>query len=83
MCVADDEAHVFAALLRKLHNLANSRGFDYLLIGLDARDPLLPIAKKYPHFLYASRLYLAEWPDGGHFHEQLDRRPAYVDIATL
>jgi hypothetical protein len=70
-------------LLRELYNLAHSRGFVYLLIGLDARDPLLPIAEKYAHVLYASRLYLAVWPDGGHFHEQLDDRPAFVDIATL
>ena len=83
ICIANDEAQVFAALLRELYNLATLRGFDYLLIGLDARDPLLPIARKYAHVLYASRLYLAEWPDGGNFHEQLDSRPAYVDIATL
>ncbi len=83
LSIANDDTHVFAALFRELYNLAHSRGFDYLLIGLDARDPLLLIAKQYPHFLYASRLYLAEWPDGGHFHEQLDHRPAYVDIATL
>jgi len=83
VCIANDEAQVFAAVLRELYNRATLRGFDYLLIGLDDRDPLLPIARKYAHVLYASRLYLAEWPDGGNFHEQLDSRPAYVDIATL
>jgi len=83
ICIANDEVQVFAAILRELYNLARSRGFDYLLLGLDARDPLLPIGQKYAHVLYASRLYLAEWPDGGHFHEQLDHRPAYVDIATF
>ena len=83
ICIANDEAQIFAALLRQLYNLARLRGFEYLLIGLDARDPLLPVAKKYAHVSYPSRLYLAEWPDGGHFHEQLDHRPAYVDIATL
>jgi hypothetical protein len=83
VCVANDDHAVFAALLRELHNLAHYRGFDYLLIGLDTRDPLLPVAREYTHIAYPSRLYLAEWPDGGHFHEQLDHRPAYVDIATL
>ncbi len=83
LSIANDDTHVFAAILRKLYDLAHSREFDFLLVGLDARDPLLPVAKKYSHFIYASRLYLAEWPDGGHFHEQLDHRPAYVDIATL
>jgi hypothetical protein len=83
ICIAADEARIFGGLLRELYNQARSRRFEYLLVGLDARDPFLSVAKKYAHVLYASRLYLAEWPDGGHFHEQLDRRPAYVDIATL
>jgi hypothetical protein len=83
ICVADDDEDIFAALLRELYNLARFRGFEYLLIGLDGRDPLLPVAREYVHVAYPSRLYLAEWPDGGHVHERLDRRPAYVDIATL
>lgn len=83
LCVSNDEAEVFRALLREVYNLAHDRGFEYLLVGLDSRDPLLPVAREYPHVAYPSRLYLAEWPDGGHLHEQLDRRPVYVDISTL
>jgi hypothetical protein len=83
VCVANDDSHVFRALLREVYNLARSRGFEYLLLGLDSRDPLLLVAREYSHIAYPSRLYLAEWPNGGHIHEQLDRRPAYVDIATL
>jgi len=83
ICIADDDPAVFAALLRDLHDAAAGRGFDYLLAGLDARDPLAPVAGAYPHVLYPSRLYLVEWPDGGRLYEQLDERPAYLDIATL
>jgi predicted N-acetyltransferase YhbS len=83
VCIQDDDVAVFAALLRKIYSLAQARGIRYLMVGLDARDPLLPIAKSYSHILYPSRLYLAEWSDGGHLHEQLEQRPAYVDIATL
>jgi len=83
LCVANDDTAVFAALLRELYGLSRSRGFRYLMLGLDAQDPLLVSARSYPHILYPSRLYLAEWSDGGHLHEQLERRPAYVDIATL
>jgi len=83
LCVANDDEKVFAPLLRELYNLTRFRGFDYLLVGLDTRDPLLPVERDYAHVAYPSRLYLAEWPDGGHVHERLDRRPAYVDIATL
>lgn len=83
LCIAGDEIAVFRALLRELYNLAGERLFSHLLVGLDSRDPLLSVAREYPHILYASRLYLAEWPEGGRFYEQLDGRPFYVDIATL
>jgi hypothetical protein len=83
ICIANDDSKVFVALLRQLYNIARARNFEYLLIGLDVRDPLLRVAREYSHVPYRSRLYLAEWPNGGHLHEQLDQRPAYVDIATL
>src|SRR5713101_7826284 len=83
ICVAEDDAAVFGSLLREVYNLARLRGFSYLLVGLDARDPLLPVARAYTHVLYRSTLYLAEWSEGGQLHEQLDQRPVYVDAATL
>ncbi len=85
--IADDEIAAFQALLREIYNLARSRGFDFLLAGFDSRDPLLPAASEYSHVMYPSRLYFVEWPDGGsspaQSYEQLDGRPAYLDIATL
>jgi hypothetical protein len=83
ICVAHDDAAVFGSLLREVYSLASLRRFSYLLVGLDARDPLLPVAQSYAHVFYPSRFYLAEWSDGGHLHEQVDRRPVYVDAATL
>jgi len=86
VCVANDDAVVFARLLQDIYEFARSRRFDYLLVGLDERDPLLTIARRYPHVAYPSRLYLASFPHRSHgerAHEQLDDRPAYVDIATL
>jgi hypothetical protein len=82
-CLVDDEPDVGSALLREIYNLAHSRGLQTLLIGLDARDPMLSVARDYNHLVYPSRIYLAEWPDGESIHEQLDGRPAYIDIATL
>ena len=72
-----------AATVREVYKLTSARRFDYLLVGLDARDPLLRIVSAYPHVAYPSRLYLVSWPSGDRPHEQLDDRPAYVDIATL
>jgi hypothetical protein len=83
VCVAHDDAQVFGDLLTATLQRAATRGLEYLLLGLDARDPLLAAARQRPHILYRSRLYLAEWPEGGHLHAQLDCRPTYVEIATL
>jgi len=83
ICVANDDVEVFSSLLREIYNLASLRGFSYLMVGMDARDRLLPVARAYAHVPYRSTLYLAEWSDGGHLHEQLDRRPVYIDAATL
>ena len=83
VCIAEDDRVVFASLLREIYCLARARSFSYLMLGMDARDPLLPIARTYFHILYPSRLYLAEWADGDHLHERLEPGPAYVDIATL
>jgi hypothetical protein len=83
ICIANDEIAIFRALLCELYNLARSRRLSYLLVGLDSRDPLLPAAREYAHVSYPTRLYVAEWPDGERVYEQLDARPAYVDIATL
>jgi hypothetical protein len=83
VCVANDDSQVFGALLAETLNSARRRGFTHVLLGMDARDPLLPVAQNFGHISYPSRLYLAEWPEGGTFHEQLDDRPVYADIATL
>jgi hypothetical protein len=81
--IVNDEIGVFRSLLREVYNFARSRGLDYLLAGFDSRDPLLPAAEEYSHVTYPSRLYFAEWPDGGCSYGQLDGRPAYLDIATI
>jgi hypothetical protein len=83
VCIAHDDAAVFSELLTATLRRAAACGLDYLFLGLDTRDPLLAAARKRPHILYRSRLYLAEWPEGGHLHARLDRRPSYVEIATL
>ena len=83
VCVADDDAGAFDDLLGAVLRRAAERELDYLLLGMDARDPLLPAAREHPHVPYDSTVYLAEWPDGGQVHARLDSRPTYVEIATL
>jgi hypothetical protein len=84
VCIDGDDTRVFERLLCGIYNMARERRFAWLLIGLDARDPLLPIARAWPHVAYPSRLYLGSWSAAAsHGHGELDERLAYVDIATL
>jgi len=84
IAIAGDDVVVFDALLRAARNLASLRRFEYLLLGLDPRDPLTSVIRTCRRRVeYPSTLYLASWTEGEADHEQLDARPVYVDIATL
>ena len=91
ICMGDDDALLFGRLLREVVNLAAARGLVYLLVGLDARDPLLNVVRAYvgagfrrlSHVSYPSRLYLASWSNGEGCHAQLDDRLTRLDLATL
>lgn len=83
ICVARDDLRVFRALLRHAYVLATERGYAYLMLGLAERDPLLPVAVEYPHISYHSRLYTVCWEDARDFHERLDGRVPYIEIAAL
>ncbi|MCU0494262.1 MAG: hypothetical protein MUD01_21955 [Chloroflexaceae bacterium] len=80
VCVA--EARVFPSLLRYALNLAAARGYAFLMLGLSARDPLLPLARTFAHIAYHSRLYGVTFEEGTE-HVQFDERIPYVEIATL
>jgi hypothetical protein len=83
VCIAGEDTDVFRALLDTVLDEAGHRNLDHLLLGLDARDPLLKAASKARHTLYTSRIYSVEWPDERSEVEPLDERPVYVDIAML
>jgi len=83
ICAADNDPDIFRVLLRHVYNLAARRGYAYLMVGLAACDPLLPVARRYRHIAYRSRLYTVCWQDGGNFHERLDGRVPYVEVAAL
>lgn len=81
VCVADNDAQVFQDLLHYGCWAAADRGYDYLMLGLCERDELLPIARRMRHIAYRSRLYSVHWDD--QFHDRLDDRVPYVEIAAL
>jgi hypothetical protein len=83
ICIANNNPDIFRGLLRHVYNLAVERDFAYLMVGLAERDPFLTVARQYLHIPYRSRLYTVCWPGEENFHEQLDGRIPYVEIAML
>ncbi len=83
VCIDQRFPAVFPVLLRYVLNLAATRGYAYVLLGMSLDDPLLTIARRYAHIPYTSRLYAVTWDDTGGFYERRDQCPAYVDIAAM
>jgi hypothetical protein len=83
ICVRDNDPLVFRTLLGHIYRLAAKRGYAHLMVGLSARDPLLPVARQFPHIAYHSTLYLAAWQAIDTLCDRLDGRVPYVEIAAL
>jgi hypothetical protein len=83
ICLAKNDPDFFGILLKHGYHLASARGYAYLMVGLSVRDPLLAVARRYAHIPYYSRLYAVCWPGQEQFHQKLDQRIPYVEIASL
>lgn len=81
ICVTDDAPEIFGAVLRGVYNLAAERRYAHLMLGLAERDPLLPVARRYPHITYYSSLYTVAWEADA--VPPLDERVPYIEIAAL
>jgi hypothetical protein len=82
VCICDDDKDIFAALLARLMQHYKG-GHRMLMAGLHERDPLLPVLRRYRHFAYDSRLYVACWDDGEACFKALDERVPYLELGAL
>jgi hypothetical protein len=83
ICVAGSDPAVFQTLLDRARDLAARRGLAYLIVGLDARDPLLATARQCLHVAYPSRLYTVSFPEDECSNVPLDSRVPYLETAAL
>jgi hypothetical protein len=81
--VLDDDAEVFATLLGALRNHRANGPWEYLLLGLHEKDPLLAVARTFRATWYTTRLYLVCWQDGEELRAALDGRPPYLELGSL
>jgi hypothetical protein len=84
-CVANDDPDAARELIGRLLAEARERGLDHLLLGFTESDPLLRVAQAFRHVAYPAGVYTVAWENdaGDQFHDQLDARPRYLDIASL
>jgi len=73
------DADALDALIGAALGMARARGLAFVLLGLDARDPALPLLRRRPHLAYPSTLLAAAWP--GDDVPPLSR-PIHAEIAS-
>ena len=82
-CAMNDDPIIARELIVRLLALARSRGLDHLLVGFAESDPLLATARSFRHVAYPAGIFTVAWDDGHDFHDGLDARPRYLEIASL
>jgi hypothetical protein len=82
-CATGDDAAIARELITQLLSAAQVRHCDHLLLGFTETDPLLAVARTFRHVAYAAGIYTVAWDDGTDFHDGLDARPRYLEIASL
>lgn len=81
VCVAGDDPAVAQALIAACARHAFARGKAYLMLGFADGDPLLEVARRWPHVTYRSDVYAFSWSVDPAV--VLDGRLPYVEVATL
>lgn len=86
-CAVNDDRAIARELITRLLAAARERGLDHLLVGFAESDPLLAVARAFRHVAYPAGIFTVAWDDGNDFHsdfhDRLDARPRYLEIASL
>ena len=85
ICIRHDDPAVFSALLQRLRaDHGGVSAFDYFVVGLHERNPLLEPLRRIHAYSYTSRLFGVCWDDGRAFCAALDpHRVPHLETATL
>jgi hypothetical protein len=88
--VADNDERIFAGLLDHVwqrlawdNDLGSRPPIDFLLLGLHAADPLLPIVWRGSSESYTTHLFVVCWEDGESQAALLDSRVPYLELGLL
>lgn len=81
--VSQSDPTVFKALLKTLLNSRAGSSAEFLLLGLHANDPLLPVARAFQTARYTTHVFLVCWDDGEEARSRLDDRTPYLELGSL
>lgn len=82
-CAVNDDPAIARELIVRLLAAARECGLDHLLVGFAESDPLLQVVRTFRHVAYPAGIFTVAWDDGNDFHDRLDARPRYLEIASL
>jgi len=82
-CVVNDDPAIARELITRLLAAARARRLEHLLLGFTESDALLATARTFRHVAYPAGIFTVAWDDGSDFHDGLDARPRYLEIASL
>lgn len=84
VCIRNDAKYVMDALLRTaLNRAAADKNLHSIAVAFHQDDPLLPVARQWPHFAYHSRLFVVHWPEAQEDWSRLDQRIPYLELGAL
>jgi hypothetical protein len=83
IAVDNDDVQVFRALLRQLYNDSVGAGYNYFVVGLHERDPLIAALSGYVLIPFKARLFIVHFDDGAEPFNNLDGRVPYIELASL
>lgn len=83
IAIDENNPEIFSNLLSAVYNDYLGSGYEYMVVGLCAQDPLAIIVDSYPHIKYKSRIFVVCWEDGKEWFKAIDNRIPYLEVATL
>ncbi|MGH7846160.1 MAG: hypothetical protein ACREQW_13455 [Candidatus Binatia bacterium] len=69
--------------MRKLYNDHVGGGYDYFVVGLHERDPLLVVLRDFSLTEFSARLFAVHFADGAEPFASLNAAVPHVELALL
>ncbi len=83
MAIDNDDVFVLRSLLRRIYNDHVGSSYNYFLVGLHERDPLVSALSDFRLTPFSARIFAVCFQDDVGIFQQLDDRVPHVELALL